>query len=72
MQAAHRGHQDCCQLLLNSGANVDEQNEKLKTSLMLAVLGGHEHCESASRRHGHANTEIKEASGRTSLYSLLV
>ena len=68
MQAAHQGHQDCCRLLLNSGANVDEQNEKLKTSLMLAVLGGHVNIVRVLLEHGHANTEIKEASGRTALY----
>ena len=45
-----------------------EQNEKLKTSLMLAVLGGHVSIVKVLLEHGHANTEIKEASGRTSLY----
>jgi ankyrin repeat protein len=68
MQAAHRGHSDCCKLLLNSNANVNEQNEKQKTPLMLAVLCGHVHVAETLLKHGRADTEATECSGRTALY----
>ena len=48
--------------------NVDEQNEKKKTSLMLAVLCGHVHIVETLLKYGRANSEVTEASGRTALY----
>ena len=68
MEAAHRGHDKCVQLLIDAGADVNIQCKKSKrTALMRAVLEGHAKCVGIIVAEEGADVNIRDINGHTAI-----
>ena len=67
----YRGHPDCCEILLASGASVDVTNRDGMSPLFTACFNGHQPCAQLLLDAG-ASVGLPDKQGKTPLHALCV